>query len=162
MKSKIKFFAGVTLAGIFMLSAGCSGGGNVTALDPKDYVSEQKFVTMADLPPNPFESLEEYAALGFSGYILTEDYCGFTENGAITENYKKAIKSVGEAGLDVYIRNQFNDPDYFVNDDDASKHDKYNAGEQIGNNYTIPKRNITTEFQEFSERVRSLGIVKKN
>lgn len=151
MKSKIKFFAGVTLAGIFTLSAGCAGGGNITALDPNDYVSEQKFITIADLPPNPFESLAEYAALGFTGYILTEDYCSFTENGVITEKYKEAIKSAGEAGLDVYIRNQFNDPEYFVNDDDTTKRDKYNAGEEIGNYYTIPKRNITTEFKDFAE-----------
>ena len=41
------------------IPAGCSGGGNsgVTKpadLDPKDFVSEEKFITIADLPPNPF------------------------------------------------------------------------------------------------------------
>ena len=59
------------------IPAGCSGGGNsgVTKpadLDPKDFVSEEKFITIADLPPNPFENLETYASLGFSGYILTK------------------------------------------------------------------------------------------
>lgn len=151
MKKKGKHFVGIALASIFMLSAGCSGSGDITTLDAKDYTSGEKFITIADLPPSAFESLDNYVALGFSGYILTEDTASFTENGVITERYKEAIKNAGKAGLDVYIRNQYNDPDYFVNDDDTTKRSKYNAGEEIGNYYTIPKRNITTEFNDFSE-----------
>lgn len=155
MKNKRKTLVGLSLAGLLLFSAGCTGNGNggnkTNSLDPKDYVSAQKFITMADLPPNPFDSLEEYASLGFSGYILTQDYCDFTENGKITEKYKEAIKNAGKAGLDVYIRNHYNDPDYFVNEDDTTKRDKYNAGESIGNYYTIPKRNVTTEFGKMPE-----------
>ena len=137
------------------IPAGCSGGGNsgVTKpaeLDPKDFVSEEKFITIADLPPNPFENLETYASLGFSGYILTQDYCDFTRDGKITDSYKNAIKRAGKSGLDVYIRNHYNDPDYFVNDDDTTLRGQFGAGETSGNTYTLPKRNITTEFKEFS------------
>lgn len=146
MKKKI---LGALMACSMLFAAGCGGGsgsgnsgGQGKTLNPEDYVSTEKFITIADVPPHPVNELEDYVNLGFSGYILTEDHVKFTENGKITNGYKAALESLKNKGLDVYIRNQYNDPDYFVNSD-TSPRTQFNAG-GTSDPYVIPERNITT------------------
>lgn len=104
-------------------------------------------ILMADLPPNPLieADLNRYKALGMNTLILTEDFgFSFTENGIITEDYKKAIEKAREANLDVFIRNMQNDADYFQNDDPDKERSNY------GTPYRLPKRNITSELSSLS------------
>ena len=154
MKKKI---LGALMACSMLFAAGCGGGsgsggnsgGQGKTLNPEDYVSTEKFITIADVPPHPVNELEDYVNLGFSGYILTEDHVKFTENGKITNGYKAALESLKTKGLDVYIRNQYNDPDYFVNSD-TSPRTQFNAG-GTSDPYVIPERNITTEFKDYPQ-----------
>ena len=154
MKKKI---LGALMACSMLFAAGCGGGsgsggnsgGQGKTLNPEDYVSTEKFITIADVPPHPVNELEDYVNLGFSGYILTEDHVKFTENGKITNGYKAALESLKNKGLDVYIRNQYNDPDYFVNSD-TSPRTQFNAG-GTSDPYVIPERNITTEFKDYPQ-----------
>lgn len=115
-----------------------------TVLDGKEFETNERFISIADVPPVNFDKLDDYVALGFSGYILTEDGVKLTNNGAMTEVYKNAAAAVKKAGLDVYIRNQYNDPDYFQNDDGDTLRNKFVAGYS----YKIPVRNLTTEFKD--------------
>ena len=130
-------------------NAGSSAGGQSKTLNPEDFVSTEKFITIADVPPHPVNELDDYVNLGFSGYILTEDHVKFTENGQLTSGYKAALESLKNHGLDVYIRNQYNDPDYFVNSDTSSR-TQFNAGGTT-EPYVIPERNITTEFKDYPQ-----------
>ena len=115
-----------------------------TVLDGKEFETNERFISIADVPPVNFDKLDDYVALGFSGYILTEDGVKLTNNGAMTEAYKNAAAAVKKAGLDVYIRNQYNDPDYFQNNDGDTLRNKFVAGYS----YKIPVRNLTTEFKD--------------
>lgn len=151
MKKKI---ISMLMACSMLFGAGCitdtpNSSGQGKSLNPEDYVSTEKFITIADVPPHPVNELEDYVNLGFSGYILTEDHVKFTENGTITNGYKNALESLKNKGLDVYIRNQYNDPDYFVNSD-TSQRTQFNAGGTT-EPYVIPERNITTEFKEYPQ-----------
>ncbi len=104
-----------------------------------------KIIKFADVPPTPFsdEMLSQYKKLGFNVYLLTEDYVKFTDNGKITEKYKNAIKNISEKGIDVWIRNMYNDPDYFENNIQKT-------GSNYGSEYELPPRSITSEFSQFS------------
>lgn len=95
----------------------------------------------ADLPPNPLSvsEIKTYKKLGFTAFVLTEDDVKFTVGGKITEEYKTAIKNVSDAGLDVIIRNMYNDEDYFDNPS-PKKSSNY------GSEYEIEKRSVTDEF----------------
>lgn len=125
-------------------AAGCGGTGansNKTPnIDYASYETNEKFITIIDLTPNPNASLEDYLGLGFSGFILTEDYVNLTQNGKVTDNYKKAMQNLNDNGLDVYIRNQFNDP-YYFNTTVAG------AAEYERKNYTLDNRALTDEFR---------------
>lgn len=102
----------------------------------------------ADLPPNPLSErdIKTYKKLGFTAFVLTEDDVKFTVGGKITEEYKTAIKNISDAGLDVIIRNMYNDEDYFDN-----PHPKKSSN--YGSDYEIEKRSITDEFSYFSRVV---------
>lgn len=112
-----------------------------------DYESDAEFITIADLPPNPMSqtAIEVYKALGFNTMILTEDSASFTKNGVITDEYKRAIQNIGDSGLEVWIRNMYNDADYFQNDEPEKERSNY------GSPYKMEARNITTELSEFSQ-----------
>lgn len=103
-----------------------------------------KFIKFADLPPNPMdrEALADYKALGFNVCLLTEDDVDLVENGKISENYCNAIRNIEDMGLEVWIRNMFNDEDYFECDEDKK-------GSNYGYLYEMEKRHITSEFSEF-------------
>ena len=103
--------------------------------------TEKQFITMADLPPDPLDkaALEEYRALGFSACILTEDRALFTKGGTLTQDYRAAIRNIRESGMSVFIRNMYNDADYFCNPADKQ-------GSNYGSPYAIEKRNVTSEL----------------
>lgn len=114
----------------------------------KPYENEASpFILMADLPPNPLDlsAIQSYKDLGFNTFILTEDDVPLTENGVLSEPYRQAIRNLGSLGLDVYIRNMYNDGDYFQNDI------PHKQGSNYGTPYQMPKRNLTTEFSAFPE-----------
>lgn len=99
------------------------------------------FIKMADLPPSPFDekSLLDYKELGFNVCLLTEDDVKMADNGVLAEDYKKAIENISSVGLEVFIRNMYNDADYF----DCEK-DKDSTN--YGTEYHMPPRKITDEF----------------
>lgn len=105
---------------------------------------ENKFIRLADLPPDPFSptDLERYKALGMNVCLLTEDHVKLVENGTVSSKYKQAIQNISDHGMQVWIRNMFNDPDYF--DCDGKK-----DGSNYGWPYEMEPRHITGEFGEF-------------
>lgn len=150
----MKKILSMLLSGLLIVSvAGCEknnnndNNNNTSAIKASDYETDAEFITIADLPPNPLsaDALALYKALGFNTMILTEDNATFTQGGVITENYKTAIKNIGDSGLDVWIRNMYNDPDYFYNTDATKERSNY------GTPYTIEARNITTELQAYPQ-----------
>lgn len=106
---------------------------------------DKKFLKFADLPPNPFdtEDLKDYKELGMNVCLLTEDDVKMVADGKLSEDYKQAIRNIGEMGMNVWIRNMFNDCDYF-------QCESHKAGTNYGDRYEMEPRNITTEFGEFS------------
>ncbi len=102
------------------------------------------FITLADLPPDPTSdaTLKEYAELGFNVCLLTEDHVKLLKDGTFSSDYKAAIERIGANGMEVWIRNMYNDADYF---ECAEKKE----GSNYGDAYTLEPRNITTEFSEF-------------
>ena len=103
-----------------------------------------KFYKFADLPPNPFDpqDLKDYRELGANVCLLTEDDVDLVKDGKLSEDYKQAIRNIADAGLQVWIRNMYNDEEYFLCD--YHKH-----GENYGDAYEMEPRNITDEFKEF-------------
>ena len=87
--------------------------------------------------------LGTYKELGFDVCLLTEDDVKLVKNGLLNEDYKQAIRNIEKNGLSVWIRNMYNDEDYFQCDIDKS-------GSNYGTSYEMAPRNITTEFEEFS------------
>ena len=113
-------------------------------LDPAQYETDAKIITIAAVPPTPFiaEDLQLYKDLGFTHYVLTEDFTPMVENGTLAENYKKAIEILSEAGFEVWIRNQQNDPQYFQIAETKN-------GSNYGFQYTLEPRDITDDFAAY-------------
>lgn len=105
---------------------------------------EKHFIKFADLPPNPLdaEDLKDYLELGMNTCLLTEDDVKLVKNGHLSDEYKQAIRNIADAGLQVWIRNMFNDADYF-------QCEAHKEGNNYGDPYEMEPRNITTEFEEF-------------
>lgn len=105
---------------------------------------ENKFIRIADLPPDPFnhEDLENYKNLGMNVCLLTEDNVKLVSDGTVSDGYKEAIRNIASHGMQVWIRNMFNDPDYF---DCGEKKE----GSNYGWPYEMEPRHITEEFKEF-------------
>ncbi|MBO5078886.1 MAG: hypothetical protein J6B67_04295 [Oscillospiraceae bacterium] len=107
---------------------------------------ENKFIKMADLPPDPTDhaDLEKYKNLGMNVCLLTEDDVKLVSGGTVSQDYKKAIENIGSHGMQVWIRNMFNDPDYF-------ECDAYKEGSNYGEEYEMEPRHITGEFEAFPQ-----------
>ena len=105
---------------------------------------ENKFIRLADLPPDPLDSaaLTHYKELGMNVCLLTEDDVKLVENGTVSRDYQRAIQNIGDHGMQVWIRNMFNDPDYFESDGKTD-------GSNYGWSYEMAPRRITDEFQSF-------------
>ncbi len=146
MKKKMCQMTALVLS--LCMVAGCGGKNKETTvtLNPEDFESDETFITIVDSTPNALQedALERYCELGVNTFVLTEDFVPMTEGGTLSDSYKKAIRAAGEKGLNVWIRNMWNDPDYFECGADKT-------GSNYGSPYQMNARNITTEFAEFSE-----------
>ena len=105
---------------------------------------ENKFIRLADLPPNPMDkdALEHYRQMGMNVCLLTEDQVKLVSDGTVSSEYKQAIENISACGMQVWIRNMFNDADYF-------QCEKHKVGSNYGWAYELEPRNITGEFQKF-------------
>lgn len=105
---------------------------------------DNQFIRLADLPPDPMdtEALLHYKDIGFNVCLLTEDDVKLVHNGTVSQDYKRAIQNISDAGLQVWIRNMFNDPDYFISAG-------VTEGSNYGSSYEMEPRCITDEFSEF-------------
>ncbi len=105
---------------------------------------DKKFIKFADLPPNPFddEDLRDYKELGMNVCLLTEDDVKMVADGNLSDAYQQAIQNIGKAGMNVWIRNMFNDCDYF-------QCESHKESTNYGDRYEMAPRNITTEFAKF-------------
>ena len=116
---------------------------------------ENKFIRLADLPPNPMDkaALKQYQEMGFHICLLTEDNVFLVKDETVSPEYKQAIQNISDMGMQVWIRNMFNDPDYF---DSNGKTD----GSNYGCAYELEARHITDEFSAFP--VPSLPIARES
>lgn len=134
------------LVGVLMMGvlSACQPAPTQKVLNPSDYETDEQMLLIADVPPTPFiaEDLQLYKDLGFTHYVLTEDFTPMVENGTLAESYKQAIEILSEAGFEVWIRNQQNDPEYF-------QITETKAGSNYGFQYTLEPRNITDDFTAF-------------
>ena len=105
---------------------------------------ENKFLRLADLPPNPMDksALRHYQEMGMNICLLTEDDVKLVENGTVSQAYQQAIQNISDCGMQVWIRNMFNDRDYF-------QCEEKKLGSNYGWAYEMEPRNITDEFQKF-------------
>ena len=97
MKKRLTQVAAIALAGCML--AGCAGSGNKTkeTLNPADYETDKKFITIVDSTPTVESEAQRklYTDAGFNTFILTEDYVPMTEHGKLSDSYKKAIEKLG-------------------------------------------------------------------
>lgn len=105
---------------------------------------ENKFLRLADLPPDPMDpqKIQHYKELGMNICLLTEDDVDLVENGSVSPDYERAIQNISDCGLQVWIRNMFNDADYYECSEKKS-------GSNYGRPYEMEPRHITREFQKF-------------
>ena len=105
---------------------------------------ENKFIRLADLPPNPMDkaALKQYQEMGFYICLLTEDDVFLVKDETVSPEYKQAIQNISDMGMQVWIRNMFNDPDYFDSDGKTD-------GSNYGWTYEMEPRHITNEFSAF-------------
>ncbi len=105
---------------------------------------ENKFIKLADLPPDPTDekALAHYKEMGFTVCLLTEDDVKLVSDGTVSQAYKQAIQNISRQGMEVWIRNMFNDPDYFESDGKTD-------GSNYGWPYEMEPRHITHEFSAF-------------
>lgn len=142
MKKTISLILVIVLTmGLF---AACENTSGKKVLNPADYETDMRIITIADVPPTPFiaEDLQLYKELGFTHYVLTEDFTPMVENGTLAEGYKEAIRTLTEAGFQVWIRNHQNDPVYF-------QITETKKGSNYGFQYSLEPRDITDDFAEF-------------
>lgn len=118
--------------------------GSTVKLDPAKYETDERIITIADMPPDPFqpEAVQLYKDLGFTHWILTEDHTPLVENGTLSDGYKEAIELLTEQGFEIWIRNMQNDPEYFQIETEKS-------GSNYGYQYTLAPRDITTDFSTY-------------
>lgn len=137
----------LSLVMVTCMLAGCSGSKvNVSnkKIDPKDFETDKTFITLVDATPNvdSEEEMKLYTDLGVNTFVLTEDYVSMVEDGTLSKSYKNSITKLQDLGLNIWIRNMWNDPDYFDSD-------KAKEGSNYGSPYSMQPRKITTEFSEF-------------
>lgn len=101
---------------------------------------ENKFIRIADLPPDPtdLQALKHYRDMGMNVCLLTEDDVHLVRDGKLNPDYLQAMDNITAQGMEVWIRNMFNDPDYFDSPD--------KDGSNYGSPYHMDERHITTEL----------------
>ena len=145
--SKIKNSNYLIIIGLLILTSCANQKSQVKqTLFVDNFMTNKNFIMFADTPPNPLipSDLNDYKDLGMNVMLLTEDYTPMVDsNGQLTEAYKNSIKAIGSAGLECWIRNMYNDADYF----DNSYPDKSRSN--YGTPYTLSERHLTDEFKQF-------------
>ena len=126
-----------------LASCGEKPAAKQVSINVDDYYTDEKIIKLADLPPNPTDSdaVKLYKDMGFNTFILTEDSVKMVDGGKVSAEYLNVIKSLKDEGFNVWVRNMYNDPDYFDCDTDKS-------GSNYGTPYTMEKRKITNEFTD--------------
>lgn len=106
---------------------------------------ENKFLHLADLPPNPTDraALTHYRDMGMNVCLLTEDQVKMVADGTVSRAYQQAMENIAACGMQVWIRNMFNDADYFQCPEGKT-------GSNYGWKYELEPRDITDEFQSVS------------
>ena len=117
---------------------------------------DKNLMIFADCPISPSEiNLKDYIAAGFTYYTMTEDTypltnadrkLGTADDGVINPLYTDVLERCDDLGLKVIIRNCWNDPYYFVNTSDETRHFEP-PFDYVS--YNIPIRNITTELTKY-------------
>lgn len=143
MKKAYRIIA-LLLAVTMLAACGNMPAGDSVKLNPADYETDEKIITIADMPPSPFvaEAVQLYKDLGFTHWILTEDHTPMVENGTLAQSYKDAIEILTEQGFEIWIRNMQNDPSYFQIETEKT-------GSNYGWQYTLEPRDITKDFAEY-------------
>ncbi len=115
---------------------------------PEDFLGGEAFRTFADLPCTYLDEdqLNDYLACGFDIYCLHEEYAGAPTDDTsgpseLTDRYKQALQILTEKGVNIFIRNHRNDPDYFVNTDEDWDRERY----MFGAYYDLPYRDLSAE-----------------
>ena len=111
-----------------------------------DFLLDDSFLMFSDTPPNPLvaSDLDDYKNLGMNVMLLTEDFTPMVDSsGNLADGYKNSIQAIGDAGLQCWIRNMYNDPDYFDCGDPEKERSNY------GTPYSLTERHLTDEFKEF-------------
>lgn len=148
MKKRAKQMMALLIATGMLAGCGSHAATKTVTMNPEDYECDETFITIVDAPPNAAddEAMKMYEELGVNTYVMTEDYKSLVgESGdELSESYKNDILSIGERGINVWIRNMWNDPDYY-------ELDEAKAGSNYGSPYTMKPRNITDDFNEFEE-----------
>lgn len=141
---KIYRIIALLLAVLTLTACGGEGASDSVKLDPEAYVTDEKMITIADMPPNPFdpEAVQLYKDMGFTHWILTEDHVAMVEDGTLSDGYKQAIDILTEQGFEIWIRNMQNDPQYFQIETEKT-------GSNYGTPYTLAPRDITDDFLEY-------------
>ncbi len=144
MKKRICLMLVLVMMLSILTACGPENGAKTVKLDPASYETEDRIITIADVPPSPFIAgdLQLYKDLGFTHYILTEDFVPMVENGTLSDSYKEAIQILSDAGFEVWIRNMQNDPEYFQIETEKK-------GSNYGWTYTLAPRDITDDFSQF-------------
>ena len=67
---------------------------NLYSVKMEDLFMENKFIRLADLPPDPtnIKALEHYRQLGMNVCLLTEDQVKLVDGGTVSQDYKNAIQ----------------------------------------------------------------------
>lgn len=101
---------------------------------------ENKFIRIADLPPDPtdLQALKHYRDMGMNVCLLTEDNVPMIRDGKVDPDYLQAMDNIHQQGMQLWIRNMFNDADYF---DTPGK-----DGSNCGAHYHLEERHITDEL----------------
>lgn len=127
-----------------------------TNLSVPDFEEDLNLRIFADVPVAPTKkNLQNYKDAGFTHYTMTEDHVpltnadgefGTADDGVVNPEYTAALELCDELGLKVMIRNYRNDPYYFVNATDETRHYEW-PFQSIS--YRIPVRNITDQLTKY-------------
>ena len=109
------------------------------------FMHKKDFIVFADLPPSPFDDalIKDYLGLGFNVILLTEDNVEMIKDNHLSSQYIAAIENLSKFGVDIWIRNMYNDADYFDNSHPEKIRSNY------GTPYSLSERHLTDEFKQF-------------
>ena len=116
------------------------------------FLGDGEYIAFGDLAYDPTDAsvLQTYLDCGFNVFVIHEDYTGeitdgVSNGGGLTDKYKARLQALTDKGVDTWIRNQYNDPDYVENDD--AERDRFNYNKD----YRLPERDLgPDDFDPYS------------